>query len=182
MAAIVGALDAALRLFRFDGSGIDRFDQSVEGFWRSFAVIPLGVPLVLLASLAVPEPDDPMTGPAAGLLAEAAAYLVGWLFMPVVAVFLTRAYGLAARYVPYVIALNWTSLVGLALAALIAAVVPGGGGPLDVIAVPLLLYLLAVEWFAARTALRTTGWVAATFVAIDVVGSLAIFQLLGVQG
>jgi len=173
---IIQALGAALRLFKFDASGIDRFDQSIEGFWRSFAVIVLGVPFMLLANVTAPAPAEPG---GAGPLAEVATYLLVWLFMPVAAVFLTRAFGLSARYVPYVIALNWMSLIAHAIAALVGTVARADS-PLALIFVPLLLYLFTVEWFTTRVALRTTGWLAATFVAVDVVSSIAIGALFGV--
>ena len=49
------------------------------------------------------------------LLAELVAYVVGWVAFPVAAIFLTRLLGLAARYVPLIVANNWSAVVQIAL-------------------------------------------------------------------
>ena len=102
------------------------------------------------------------------------------LFQFRAAVFLTRLYRLSGRYVPYVIALNWNAVLGMALMTAPIALAGQGawgagvGGPVGLV---LAAYVIYVEWFTTRLALRTSGGIAATFVAFDIVASLALDAL-----
>lgn len=168
------ALSGVLLLARMDGGGMRLLDLSVDGFWKSFAGPALAAPAfaLLLAERYV------RTGLPAGLgvlvPVEVLSYLVGCLAFPLVAIPLTRLLGLGHRYVPLVVAVNWSTVpqVTVLLAAvLLAGLLPGIGGLL----LPLAgLATLAYAWFVIRTSLETTGSIAFGLVVVDLLVSVAL--------
>lgn len=163
------SIQGAWLLARGEVHGLDLFDLSVEGFWRSFAAAFLLAPayVVLLvehhARIGWPE----RLGGA--VLADFVAYICGWIVFPCAAVFLTRLLGLTGRYVPLIVANNWASVVQTALytpLVVLSAVLPA---PLRA----MLLFAATVaaliyQWFVTRTALDTTSDIAFGLVVINV--------------
>lgn len=169
------SLTGALRLARLDGGGMGSFNLSIEGFWRSFfaaVIVAPGYALLVAQKLATwPGHVDP----ALAVLIEAAAYVLTWAAFPLAAIFLTLLLGLSRNYVALIVATNWAEVVqfGLFLVAtvLAAALPPGLREPVLVLAIgAILLY----EWFVARTALATTGGVAAGIVVVDLLLAISI--------
>jgi hypothetical protein len=109
---------AAWALFKGDRQGIREFDVSVEGFWRSFGVIVLLLPAIgilvaaqrsmLLTSSAYSLDTFPT---AAFLWSRVVAYGIGWVDYPLALALLARPLGIGKRFVPLVVALNWSSLI-----------------------------------------------------------------------
>lgn len=162
-------LQGAWLLARGDRRGLDWFDLSVDGFWRSFSAAVLAAPVYALVLL---EQYAALGWPEQGwrtAFAEAVAYACGWLAFPLAAIFLTRLLGLAGRYVTLVVAANWCAVlqVGLYAACVtVSLVLPAG------MRSPLLLgatlLILAYQWFVIRTALDTSVGTAVGLVLIDV--------------
>jgi uncharacterized membrane protein len=155
------------------------FDVSVEGFWKSFAAAPIVAPAYLLVLLdqyrLIGWPDAPW-GTA---LAELVSFTVGWLAFPLAAIPLTRFLGLSARYVPLIVAHNWSAVIQVALYT--AVVVVGGLFPLELRTLALLVatvLVLAYKWFVIRTALATTGLTAVGLVVLDVLLGLTVDRAL----
>lgn len=174
-AEIRRSVEAAWLLARGDQRGMALFDLSVDGFWRSFAAALLVAPAYALvladqyAHLGWPE------SPWWTILAEAISYLSGWVAFPIAAIFLTRLLGLASRYVPLIIANNWSAVVQMGIYTVV--VVVGALLPAEMRALALLLTtltVLAYQWFVIRTALGTGGGTALGLVVIDVLLSMAV--------
>lgn len=109
---------AALDLFRGDRQALRRLDVSYDGFWRSFQVIVLLLPMIgvlmlserayLLAQLPLVEETFP-SGPF--MASRLVSVALDWIAFPVALAFLARPLALEKRYVPIVVALNWAALV-----------------------------------------------------------------------
>ena len=107
------AVTGAVRLARFDEAGMGWFNVSYEGFWRSFSAALLLAPFAaVLRAQDFPATDAPLL--VIGLL-EALEYAASWAVFPVVMVFLARFLGLEKRYVPFIIAWNWSVVVQIGL-------------------------------------------------------------------
>jgi hypothetical protein len=174
-AEIQRSVQGAWLLAKGDTRGMNLFDFSVEGFWRSFAAMLIVAPVYALVVLAQPAPPGEPESLTGMLLAEAVSYAVGWAAFPVAAIFLTRLLGLAAGYVPLVVANNWSAVVQIAFYA--AVVVLGTLLPGELRALALLAATLAIlvyQWFVIRTALDTGGGIALGIVVVDVLLSLAV--------
>ena len=113
------------------------------------------------------------------MLAESLAYLAGWIAFPIAAVFLSRLLGLGGRYVPLIVAANWSSVLQITLYALV--VLAGLALPRGLRT--LLLFgttvaVLVYQWFVIRSALRTSSGIAFALVVIDVLLSMAVSRTL----
>ncbi len=115
---IARSTGAAWALFKGDPRGLRQLDLSIEGFWRSFAVLVLLLPAIgiLIASERIRIIDhsalDATTFPAGVFVASRLiGHLLGWFDYPLALALLARPFGLTKSYVPLVVALNWTSLI-----------------------------------------------------------------------
>ena len=165
--------------------GLNRLDTSIDGFWRSFGAVILLAPFALL-SLIGPQPAGPEGGEVieavtAGRLAlYAIALLADWFSFPLVFAVIAPAFGLGSRYVPYIVARNWASVIIGAMVALVH--VPRILGVLPLAATPyLLLAALAValrfSYVLVRTTLAVSMAMALPIVVLDLLISLVVWSV-----
>mgnify|MGYP000393801008 CR=1 FL=1 len=173
------SVQAALLLARGDPRGIAMLDLSVEGFWRSFAAAVIVAPAYILVLLdqyrLLGWPEHPWQT----ATAETVSYLLGWIFFPLAAIPLTRLLGLSGRYVPLIIANNWSTVLQVALytaVVLVGMVLPAQLRTMGLLAAT--LAVLTYQWFVIRTALATTSVIALGLVVIDVLLSIASSRIL----
>jgi hypothetical protein len=171
------ALYGAYRLARLDPSGLQYFNATVEGFWRSFLAAAIVAPgYVILIGLELgqtPGVEDFDWERIA--LVQAIAYVISWTAFPLALHYLTAVIGRQAEYVGYIVAYNWAAVLQMAVmlpAAGLQAMLPGGAGGL--IMLPVVLATAAYQWFIARAALRIGGGTAAGIVGFDFALSLFI--------
>lgn len=164
--------------------GLARIDTSLEGFWRSFAVLALIAPLTLIALISqdmlasVPGcPPEPLT---AGRLAlETVALLVDWIAFPLVFAALAKPFGLASRYVPFIVTRNWSSLIISAMVAVmhgahLLGVLPSALLPYVLLAV--VAVALRFSYVIARTTLAVSIGMALPIVILDFLISMTIWS------
>lgn len=174
-AEVAHYLQGAWLLAQGNRRGIDFFDLSVEGFWRSFSAALIVAPAYLLLLLeryaATGWPEQTVLA----LFAELVAYVLGWALFPVVAIFLTRLLGLTSRYIPLVVAANWSAVLQVALytaAVTISFILPGDLR--SVLVLSTTLVILFYQGFVVRTALQTTTGIAASIVIIDILLAISL--------
>jgi hypothetical protein len=167
------AVIGSLLLARGDPAGLDYFDRSHDGFWRSFRAAVLVYPLflVLLAIRA-----NPARWEAAGgwfvVAIESIGYVIGWTIFPLVMIGVTRWLGREPKYYDFMVAYNWCQLPEGVLAVVVAVVtqagiLPGAAG--RTVEITAGIAVLVYEWFIARSALQTSRSAAAFVVLVDVV-------------
>lgn len=169
---VTEALYGAWRLLRFDAGGMNWFDISITGFWRSFfaaVLVAPGYAVMMGIALAV---RDEAVDPGRAILVASIAYVLGWAAFPVVAMPLTRLLSLTHRYFHLVISTNWTSVPQMliilpAVVVEASGVLPRGSGTLLTMAAT--LFALFYEWFVVRTALETTSSRATGIVIVQVI-------------
>jgi hypothetical protein len=192
---VVYGLFGAWRLARFDPVGLQYFDRSREGFWRSFWAAVIAAPgyailiyLRLAERLSVDAPaamgvaQPPITaGPLRLALIEGIAYVVGWVAFPLTAWYLVSALGRAERYFGYIVAYNWASLVPVGAYLLMGLIGALGVLP-DLIEMVLSLavtgYILVYLHYIARTALGIEALPAAGLVFIDVLIAILLSSVV----
>ncbi len=171
------SLYGAYRLARFDARGMTYFETSLAGFWRSFfaavIVAPMFAVVLVMRYAAGSNGVDGVRFAAV----EAIAYVIAWVAFPLVMVSLARLLDREERYLGYIVAYNWASVLqnGLYLPLVIlgaAGVIPAEtAGPLILIALSL---ILVYGWFIAKVALDVGAWTAVSLVALDLVLSVFI--------
>lgn len=162
-------LYGAWRLARLDPAGMGFFDQSIEGFWKSFFAAVLVAPAHILIFLLQLAELKVSAGPLHIVAVESLIYVISWLAFPFVVFYLAQTLGRAREYRGFVVAYNWAQVIQLLLVLPVSLVVAGGWLP-DPIAYLLYIGMLAAvlgyEWFIARTALTLSGSGAAGVVAL----------------
>jgi hypothetical protein len=163
-------LFGAWRLAHLDPRGMQYFDTSIEGFWRSFWAAALMAPpyaLLVVLQLLQREVD---WNPLRVLLVETIGYAIAWTAFPVAAWYLLAALGKQQRFVAYIVAYNWSNLIQMAVMLPVAALDATDGLPAPlggVIFIAALAAVLFYQYFIARTALEVDTSIAAGLVFID---------------
>jgi hypothetical protein len=152
---ILRSLYGAYRLGRLDPDGMNYFDLSLGGFWRSFLVaVPLAPMFAVLANLYRPADEDAL----AFLAVKLVGFFAGWAVFPLGMVAFTRAFGLQAGFVPFIVAYNWSQAIVMAVVLPLAAIIAIRALPLLVtglLSAGLMFITFYYLFFIARTALRT---------------------------
>jgi hypothetical protein len=174
---IVASLYGAYRLARADGEGLKFFNDSTEGFWRSFFAAVLVLPFYFV--LLVVRHATTMEHMAAFRFyaVEMIAYVIAWVAFPLVMASLVRVFHRDRFYVRFIVAYNWAAVlqngVYLPIAILTAA-----GLLSDPLANTLGLLAIAVivvyVWFVTRVALEIEAGKAAGIVGLDFLLSILI--------
>ena len=171
--------EGAWRLAYGDTGGMAHFDFSADGFWRSFWAIVVVAPgyAVLVADQYSRRGDVVAFWPT--VTAETLSYLLGWAVFPLLAIWLTRMFDVAERYVPLIVALNWSTMVQIAVLLVPIAL----GAVLSAAMVTFLMTIttgamLLYHGFIIKTALECTVGTAVTFLAADLVVVMLVSGLV----
>jgi len=172
------ALVGALRLARGDRSGLQCFDRSLDGFWRSFRAALVAYPfyLVLLA-MRVTVAEWERSGGLLIAIVETIAYVIAWAAFPLIMLTVTQWIGRRHRYFDFMVPYNWSQVPQSALFVLVGLATESGAlgdAPAQGIEVAAAIAVLVYEWFIARVALDTTASAAAMVVFVDLLLGLVV--------
>lgn len=148
-----GIYGAAI-LARFDKRGMEVFDISADGFWRSFIAVIVTIPLyvAMLLMPAVGGEDSTLRGQ---IGVDIAAMLLTWLAVLLAMMVLTRLVKCAEKYVAFVIAYNWSNIIvtGIMVAAGAVSSVLAGTVFEPGLLLLAALYVIVYNWFVIRESL-----------------------------
>lgn len=169
---ILYALRGLGRLVQFDARGLEFFDRSIQGFWRSFRVALLIAPFYALLIPHNIETIKPTVGWQDIIIVEILIYIVAWLLYPTVAYELCRWMSRESEYPGYIAVYNWSAI--LMVTAEVLVWVPtflGMTTPDTSHVVARLAYhvFLIYLWFMAKAALRIDPFTAIGLVFVDYV-------------
>lgn len=183
------SLEAAWGLLLGRREAMRLLDTSDAGFWRSFQAIAIIAPLYAIIALADWRAAQASVAPGMELpFSEGAfwisrAVLLGldWVTLPILLAALGGFLGIRQRYAAFIVARNWSNVLGIAVFAGIAFLDFIGILPGDAILIPSLVALafaLRLSYMVARIALAVPIEVAIGFVAFDFLVSLALARLI----
>jgi hypothetical protein len=163
--------------------GLQAFDMSEEGFWHSFAAILLTVPAYIV-SLAVERVRFGFRAPDASLfdniwfdLVVAVGHVASFVALPVAMIWLARALGATARYVPFVIVTNWITVAGMLIMSVPTLLFLIGWAPPTLAALFTLAFFFIVfraQWFATKVTLGVPNVLALAIVSLGLVLNIFI--------
>ncbi|MBJ3775374.1 hypothetical protein [Acuticoccus mangrovi] len=181
-AEITGSLRGAWQLFCNRPDGLRALDRSVTGFWRSFRVIVLLLPINAITMLAVSRMGRGTESFGDLFLGGLPVLLLDWIAFPVVMAVAAGSLGVKATYVSYVVARNWAAPISSAILA-IPFILQGAGWVEPTLAVILSLIamglVLRYHYLILRIALGTTVPISIGLVIVDMLLSLLLVALLG---
>jgi hypothetical protein len=187
VAEIKRSLQGAWALLLNRKDGMRAFDVSIDGFFRSFGAVVLLVPLYGVAALAEVRLLQFDGAPVDGFpfvwffVWKFIGLGVDWLALPVVLALLARPLGLAARYVPFIVARNWTSPVAMSMSILPSVLYAAGLIGQELAAILFLVVVMGViryQYQVVRIALQTTIAMSIAVVAFDLTLSLVLAELV----
>ncbi|WP_417670984.1 hypothetical protein [Roseibium sp.] len=186
---IARALQGCWMLFRNRPEGMRYLDLSIEGFWRSFSVVFLLVPLFVVSSfserrLVLDETNVLSENFPEGTywLAQFTSLGLDWIALPILLAGLAGPLGIQKGYVPFVVARNWSSLLVAAPYVLVGLLYLGGliaPGIMVLLSLVILVVMIWYRFLIARIALQAAVGTAIGIVVLDVVLSLLIGELAG---
>ncbi len=174
-AEVQRSLYGVYRLALLDPQGFGYLNLSVEGFWNSFFAAILAAPAyaILIADTVLSTEESVDLG--WFVIVETIAYIIGWAAFPVAALIATRFLGLGRNYAILVIAANWAVVLQVTMflmVVLLTPMLPESAGSLAMLVAT--VAILAYQWFITRTALQTTGGIAAALVILDLTLNILI--------
>ncbi|ADZ72066.1 hypothetical protein [Polymorphum gilvum] len=184
IAETLRAIEASWALFRGRADAMRGFDLSIGGFWRSFSVVILLVPPLIVTSLAERRLILIEAGVDSGFFPEQAfwqaqvvVFGLDWILYPFVMAVLAAPLGLSRTYVPFVVARNWTSLlatVPFVIPALLymAGLIPSG--ILVLLSIAALAVVAHYRYRVTRISLQASVSVCIGVVVLDLLLSLLI--------
>jgi len=177
------SIGAVVSLARGDAGGLARLDLSFRGFWRSFGVAILVLPFALFFTYAerrmwpTAKPDIPVPQPLIHYIAEVLAFVVYWEALPLAMILITRQLHLTARFVPFIVAWNWSNVVtALLLTPPIALYLLGIASTEAALVVGVASTLLTVVFQAsiAKITLGISAWLALGIAVLNLAFGLAL--------
>lgn len=173
---VLAGLFGAYRLARLDVGGMDYFDKTLRGFWRSFYAGVLIAPMFFLLLLVDFMAGEQTISAVRFFTIQGVAFVIALFIFPLVMINVTDALDRTDKYLGYIVAYNWAQVwqnlvfISFVILAQGGVIPPSLALPLQVL---ILLAIMAYSWFVARTALDLTTGMAIAIVAIE--WSLAIF-------
>ncbi len=174
---LVRSVYGAWRLAHLDPGGMVFFDATVEGFWRSFRVAILLLPIELLALGLRLGMQPSEAGLGRIVTVDLIGYAIGWMAFPLAAYYLVAALGREKEYVGYIVAYNWSSILQMGVHLIVLTLAAGQMLPdvvLNLLEWIVLAALLGYVWFIAKTALKIGNLPAVGLVGIDLMISFLI--------
>ncbi len=157
---ITYGLFGAWRLARLDVTGMEVFDRSVAGFWKSFFAAVLVAPAYLLMVLLELSEMAVTAGPLRIFIVQSLVYVIVWLAYPLIMYYLAEQIGRAEKYIGFIVALNWAAVIQmLAFLPIIffntVELLPQTA--LGLLTLAIFLAILFYQGFITRTALGVSG-------------------------
>lgn len=175
---ILDSLYGAWRILRMDPGALGYFNQSVEGFWRSFFAIVLVVPIfafiTYVGTESAPEEQQvaAVLAPGTSVIVHTLALLLAWAAFPTAMIWLTRMLNLSHRYVVYIIVWNWSNVISAVIFLIVMLLLVTGilsQGVVGVLGIFAFGYVLFYSYLVARAGLDCTGGTAIGIVVFEVV-------------
>ena len=180
MREIVSSLYGASRLARGDAKGMNFFNATEEGFWRSFTAATLIAPLfiILLGVRYVISDSDVAIARYTSI--HAISYVIGWIAFPLLIYYLADILGKGQNFIAYIVSYNWASVLQNILYLPFALLVEAQfiqGSLVTFVGILLLGLVFLYTWFVTKTALEVSNFTAIGFVVIDLLLSVFINSL-----
>ncbi len=184
---ITRSIYALWRILKFDVDAVQYFNLTSDGFWRSFLVAGLGIPVVAL--LLLPMYNYPVSGEekAVDLTAEFIGEIIGsWLLLasfPVLMIWITRLLNLSRNYVPFIIGWNWSIIASIVLLAPLSLLFASGLPTRELLGMAHWLDFTALMFFTVlvnKTCLDCTVMTAIGILVLEFVIAVMLDLLVGV--
>jgi hypothetical protein len=167
---VVRSLYGAWRLACRDPLGLQLFDTSVAGFWRSFYAAVIALPPYAAMTVLRLAHDMPASDPTRLVAIESISYVIAWTIFPLAAFYLTQMLGRAQRYTAYIVAYNWANVLQVALYLPVTMLSAGevvSRGVTALLGLIVMGAIVSYQYYIARTVLEIDPMPAVGLVVTD---------------
>ena len=178
-------LFGAWRLLHFDRTGLQYFKTTTTAFWNSFWAAAVVLPADAIATLLLTTAEAGTSVSAGEAVHASLIYIeisaIQWLLFPLMMAAFAESILRSERFVLFVVAWNWSSIVRAVI--ILPAVAIFSGQDIDAAGWGAMVYLAATgvvlvySWFIARAALDAPP-VAAVMVVLLEVGLAVVLWLM----
>ena len=168
------SIGAAIRLARFDSAGIRDFNLTLTGFWRSFGASVIVAPFAITIALTSPLSNASEIS----IPVWSVSYILSWVVFPIAMIFISKLFKLTERYIQFIIAINWISVVEILIYFALTGLATTGLASREIflsLNFISFIYILSYWTFVIRTALEIP-WV--TAIALLVIQLIIEFIIL----
>lgn len=173
----LASIYGAFRLACGDASGLNYFNATYEGFWRSFSAAIIIAPIFIIFLSIQYLYDSGNINLMRFFYIHSIAYVTVWVAFPLLIFHLANLLHFNQGVVCYIISYNWCSLLQN-LIYLPFAIIVGAfqiqGGIINTIGVFLLGLIVLYTWFISKVALNISSLFAIVIVVIDLMLSILI--------
>lgn len=181
-ANLPASLSGAWDVMNGRAEGLRKLDITIDGFWRSFGAIALILPVAIIALASERVALQAVSGVAlvqtgGYVLLRLIAIIVDWLAFPAILALLARPMGIAARFVPYIVARNWAAVLVAFMFAVPHLFHALGVLPTGMLSIALLILFGFAVWFSyvvVRTALQAPPVLAVPIVVLEIASGFFI--------
>lgn len=180
LSEISRSLRGAAALFLGRKDGLLALDRTVDGFWRSFWVILLLLPLNAITVLAMTRVGRASDTFGALFFAQLPILVLDWIAFPIALAFAAKPMGVSANYVSYVVARNWSAPIAAAILTIPFLLQGAGWVPMNgaaLLSLVALVVVLRYHYVVVRLALGAAMPMAIGVVAGDLILTLLIIAL-----
>ena len=164
---VATALYGAWRLIRGDAGGVAYFRAGREGFWSAAWAVLLVVPGHLMTLGMHVSGDDMVRFGLEDLVRETEILVIGWFGYALLVFYILQGLGRSNRFDGYMTAYFWTTVPLVYAETLLTLLRVVGLLPdalVNLLGLGLLMLVLWVRWFIARTGLGVEGFEASAVV------------------
>lgn len=173
---ITRGLFGAFLIMKNDERGLLAFDNSFEGFIKSFFAAVLVLPLYAFVHWAQSRGLEAAQAPMGIAIV---AYAIQWLAFPLTAAVLAKVMNRGEFFVPYVVAANWASVIQIGLVlvvVLVGTLMPPSLSGLLLLA--LTAGLLFYDYLIAKFAFHAPGFDGGAVVLVQLLVSMLVRNLV----
>ncbi len=174
---VVSSLYGAYRLARFDADGLKYFNDSIDGFWRSFFAAVLVLPFYLVLLMVRHAVALEHVAAARFYSVELIAYVIAWVAFPLIMTVFARHLDRDRFYVRFIVAYNWAAVLQNAVYLPVTILATAGVLPnavANAVGLAVLGLIVVYVWFIARTALELEPGKSASVVGLDFLLSILV--------
>jgi len=166
--------------------GLQSFDMSERGFWRSFTAIWLTMPAYIVSlaferlRLGLLQPDRSLLGNVWIDLVVALGHVASFIALPLAMIWIARRFGLTKTYVPFVIVTNWITAMGLLVLSVPAMLLLLGWATpslASLFSLAFAVIIVRIQWFATKATLSIQSLPAFGIVLLGIVLNSCISSL-----
>ncbi len=157
-------------LARFNPSGLNFFENTVDAFWRSFWAAAIVLPAYAILLTLRNSGATIGVGGGTAFFVHSIAYVIGWMAFPFVMFYIAQMFNRGQWYCRYIVAYNWGVVLQMTLMLIVSLLAASGIVPsaIGVMATVIsVVFILVYQGFIAHVALQATIPGAAAIVFLD---------------